>query len=85
MSQIPLARLDKDVAQWGMLTQDQLAERLRHVNVEEVAREAGVSTKTIYRLRHKTHAPRIDLAERIVAAIERIEVRAKAPAQQAAA
>jgi len=66
-----------------MLTQDQLAERLMGVSVEEVAKEAGVSTKTIYRLRHKTHAPRLDLAERVVAAIARLEKRAKA--QKAAA
>ena len=76
MSTQGLAQLDKDVAQSGMLTQDQLAARLMEVSVEEVAKEANVSTKTIYRLRHKKHSPRLELAERVLAAIARIKKRA---------
>ena len=56
-----------------MMNRDQLAELLRSVNVEDVAREAKVSTKTIYRLRHKAHAPTLDTVEAIVAAVKRVK------------
>lgn len=56
-----------------MVTSEQLAEQLRTVNVEAVAKEANVSTKTIYRLRHMQHSPRLDVAERILSAIERVK------------
>lgn len=56
-----------------MLTREQLAELLGTVNVEDVAREAGVSTKTIYRLRHKQHAPTLDTVAAIVAAVARVK------------
>lgn len=55
-----------------MLTRDDLATLLMRVNVEDVAREAGVSTKTIYRLRHKQTAPSIDTVERILVAVRRL-------------
>lgn len=56
-----------------MLTRDKLAEMLDGVNVEDVAREARVSTKTIYRLRHKKHAPTLDTVAAIVDAVKRIQ------------
>lgn len=59
----------------GMMTRDQLAELLGTVAVEDVAREANVSTKTIYRLRHKQHAPTLDTVEKILAAVRVIKGR----------
>lgn len=56
-----------------MMTRDQLAQLLGTVNVEDVAREARVSTKTIYRLRHKQHAPTLDTVESILAAVKRLK------------
>jgi DNA-binding phage protein len=64
-----------------MLTRDQLAELLAEVRVEDVAREANVSTKTIYRLRHKQNSPTLDTVEQIVSAVQRIKA---AQAKQAA-
>lgn len=58
-----------------MLTSDQLAELLATVNVEDVAKEANVATKTIYRLRHKINSPTLDTVAAILAAIERINAR----------
>ncbi len=55
-----------------MVTSDKLAELLLTVNVEDVAREADVSTKTIYRLRHKQHSPTLDTVQRILDAIDRL-------------
>lgn len=63
-----------------MMTRQQLAELLGQVNVEEVAREAEVSTKTIYRLRHQKNAPTLDTVHAILQAISRIESRRPAPA-----
>lgn len=79
MSSHRLAQLDMYDAQCGMLTRDQLAELLSTVRVEDVAREAGLSTKTIYRLRHKKNAPTIETAADIIAAIKRLK-RAKVAA-----
>ena len=64
-----------------MLTADQLANLLATVNVEAVAKEANVSTKTIYRLRHKTNSPTLDTVAAIVAAVKRVKSReARQPA-----
>lgn len=52
-----------------MMTRDQLAELLSSVSVEEVSKKSGLSTKTIYRLRHKQHAPTLDTVEKIVSAV----------------
>ena len=41
-------------------------------NVKEIAQEAGVSTKTIYRLRGKEIPPNYSTVERIVAAADRL-------------
>ncbi len=70
-----------------MLTRSKLADLLQKVNVREVADEAGVSTKTIYRLRHQENSPSVDMAERLAQAVERIKRRNKKrtePAQQGA-
>lgn len=56
-----------------MVTKQQLADLLRTVNVEVVAREAGVSTKTVYRLRHQKHSPSLDTAARLIDAVKRIK------------
>ena len=64
-----------------MMTRDQLAELLRTVNVEALARESGISTKTIYRLRAKENAPTLDTVASIVVAVERLKA-APRPAQE---
>ena len=56
-----------------MLTRDELADLLKGANVRAVAKEAGVATKTIYRLRHRAHSPTLDTVERIVAAVRRVK------------
>jgi DNA-binding phage protein len=56
----------------GMLTRDELADLLKRVDVVDVAREAKVSTKTVYRLRHKANAPTLDTVERIVSAVRKL-------------
>jgi len=56
----------------GMLTRDELADLLKRVDVVDVAREANVSTKTVYRLRHKANAPTLDTVERIVSAVRKL-------------
>jgi len=62
-----------------MITREQLADLLMTVNVEDLAREAQISTKTVYRLRHKQHSPTLDTVTQIVAAVERL----RAQTQQA--
>lgn len=66
-----------------MMNRDQLADLLHTVNVEDVAREANVSTKTIYRLRHKKNAPTLDTLSSIVDAVTRLKRRK--PARKVAA
>jgi DNA-binding phage protein len=61
-----------------MMTRDQLAELLAGVHVADVAREANVSTKTIYRLRHKQHSPTLDTVQQIVEAVKRLKKQRKA-------
>ena len=56
-----------------MLTRDELSALLQGVNVEDIAREANVSTKTIYRMRHKANAPNYATIERILAAVARLK------------
>lgn len=73
MSNVPLALLDIYASQSGMLNKDQLANLLGTVNVEAVATEAGVSTKTIYRLRHKAANPTLGTIEKIVGAVKRVK------------
>jgi DNA-binding phage protein len=58
-----------------MITRDQLAELLRRTNVNDLAREAQVSTKTVYRLRNKQHAPTLDTVERLLVAVKRMDER----------
>lgn len=56
-----------------MLTRDQLAKALQDVNVEDLAEVAKVSAKTIYRLRHKRHAPTLDTVARLLDGIKRLK------------
>lgn len=63
-----------------MMTTDQLAELLRTVSVNDLAAEANVSTKTIYRLRHKLNSPTLGTVESLVAAIGRLKARKPAKA-----
>jgi DNA-binding phage protein len=46
---------------------------LGRVNVEDVAKAAQVSTKTIYRLRHQKNSPTLGTVEKLLAAIKRVE------------
>lgn len=55
-----------------MLTKAKLADMLDAVNVEDVARESGLSVKTIYRLRHQKHSPTLDTVAKLLAAIAKI-------------
>jgi DNA-binding XRE family transcriptional regulator len=50
-----------------MTSLDQLAAMLQDVNTQEAANAAGVSTKTIYRLRHGETNPSIRTVEALVA------------------
>ena len=56
---------------WPMLTPDQLSKALLAVNVEDFAKAADVSAKTIYRLRQKTNKPSFETLQKIMAALER--------------
>lgn len=69
MSILGVDVLDKFDAQLAMVNSKELAAMLSSVSVEAVAQEAGVSTKTIYRLRNQSHSPRLDTVERIMAAV----------------
>lgn len=60
---------------FGMLTRDDLAQILRSVNVNDVARLSGLSTKTIYRLRHKVHSPTLDTVDAILGAVRKLKHR----------
>jgi DNA-binding phage protein len=69
-----------------MVTQQQLADMLAGVNVEDVARAANVSTKTIYRLRHMQHSPTLGTVEKILGAIAVVKAQESSaePAREAA-
>lgn len=53
-----------------MVTPKQLAEMLQQVNVGEVAKATGLSTKTIYRLRNQEHAPNLETVLKLLDAIK---------------
>lgn len=55
-----------------MVTRDELADLLKRVDVNQVAREAKLSTKTVYRLRHKANSPTLDTVERLVSAVRKL-------------
>lgn len=60
----------------GMLTNDQLRQRLNALPLKlfpEVARRAGLPTKTIHRIARGNNRPRIDTAERVVEALQNLE------------
>lgn len=67
-----------------MLTKEELAAALQKVNVADVARRTGLTTKTIYRLRHAAHEPRLDTVQDILRAIADIELDKKQRARKAA-
>jgi DNA-binding XRE family transcriptional regulator len=58
-----------------MLTSKQLAEMLKTVDAEAVAKLADVSVKTIYRLRNQKNSPTLATAERLVAAVNALRPR----------
>jgi len=60
-----------------MITRDLLAKKLKSVNVEAVALLAGVSTKTVYRLRHKATSPSLETVERLLAAVAKLSTPSK--------
>lgn len=64
-----------------LLTSADLAALLAKTNVEAVARESGLSVKTIYRLRQQKNSPTLETAEKIVAAIRRINAATPEPAK----
>lgn len=64
-----------------LLTSADLAALLAKTNVEAVARESGLSVKTIYRLRQQKNSPTLETAEKIVAAIRRINASTPEPAK----
>ena len=72
MSKCGACMLDIFDLRLGMLTREQLADMLGKVNAQDVAREAQVSLKTVYRLRHQTNAPTLDVVLRIVEACKRL-------------
>ena len=55
-----------------MVTSKQLADMLRAVNVAEVAKASGVSTKTIYRIRQRPdeYSPTLETAGKLLDAIK---------------
>lgn len=56
-----------------MITRDELARRLSAANVVELCRRSGVAEKTIYRLRHRMHAPTLDTLEKVMPVLEQME------------
>ena len=57
---------------------------LLEVSAEDVAREANVSLKTIYRLRHGRNSPTLDTVAALVDAVHRLKKRAAKAEKQAA-
>ena len=54
-----------------MVTREELGEILRKVNVEDVSKKSGVSTKTIYRLRQGSrHMPNLATVLRLLDAVK---------------
>ena len=79
-----LAMLDIFDLQYApMKTRDELATWLASMNVEALARESGISAKTIYRLRHKKHAPTLDTVQALQEAAMRLAASVK-PSKAAA-
>lgn len=61
-----------------MVTRDELAELLLTVNVRDVAKAAKLSTKTIYRLRHRQNSPTLDTVASLVEAVKRVRAAQRA-------
>jgi predicted transcriptional regulator len=50
---------------------------LRAYSASALAREAGISTRTVFRLRRGSNDPTLQTAERLIAAAKRLSKRAK--------
>jgi DNA-binding phage protein len=48
------------------------------VNVRAVAKEAGLSEKTLYRIRDGENSPTLDTAEKVIAALDKLHPLKKA-------
>jgi predicted transcriptional regulator len=59
-----------------MVNEYELSLLLSRVNVEDVARVSGLSTKTIYRLRHQQNSPTLATVRRILDALRELEKQA---------
>lgn len=55
-----------------MLTREQLAALLMRVNVDDLSRVSGVSTKTIYRLRRQETSTTLDTVEALIRGIDEL-------------
>jgi DNA-binding phage protein len=57
-----------------MLTSEYIRNRLSApgVNLRAVAKEAGLSEKTLYRIRDAANSPSLDTAESVVAALDKL-------------
>lgn len=58
----------------AILTSEYIRARLAApgINYRSVASEAGVSEKTLYRIRDDENNPRLDTAEKIIAALDKL-------------
>lgn len=73
---------------YDMLSKQDLALLLQGVDVKDVAALAGVSTKSIYRMRHQAANPSLGTVEKIVAAVRTLKTpkrREKSTSTEAAA
>jgi len=61
-----------------MSKKDHLAQLTASVNVELLAAEAGISTKSVYRLRRKQANPTLKMIESVERAVAAIKAREKA-------
>lgn len=58
-----------------MITREQLSQLLQEVDAKALADQAGVSVKTVYRLRAMKNAPRLDMVEKLLAAVKDLKKR----------
>jgi DNA-binding phage protein len=65
-----------------MSTKDRLAQLAASVSALDLAREAGISTKSVYRLRQKKANPTLEMIEAVERAVA--VIKARAPQRQAA-
>jgi DNA-binding phage protein len=58
-----------------MITEIDLARRLRERSAPQIARAAGLSLKTVYRLRDGTNSPTLQTVHRLLAALDMLDAR----------